>query len=247
MRTLGWLALGSAIAFCAWQAQTGAGDRFILKDVSVEMRDGVTLLADVWLPRAKGRFPVLVYRTPYGKADAPKQWSTFDKAVARGYAVVIQDVRGRYASNGEFDPYCNEGRDGYDTIEWAAAERWSNGAVGTFGLSYPGAVEWLAAVENPPHLKAMVPAMTFSTPRNFFYSGGVFDVSWLDWIWMNIAPDLRKKKNLPGPRSYEEATESWQQTHERMQRFLPLADLPDLKQVAPFYYDWLAHPPADPW
>ena len=247
MRTLGWLALGSAIAFCAWHAQTGAGDRFILKDVSVEMRDGVTLLADVWLPDGKGRFPVLVYRTPYGKAGAPKEWSTFDKAVARGYAVVIQDVRGRYASNGEFDPYRNEGRDGYDTIEWAAAERWSNGAVGTFGLSYPGAVEWLAAVENPPHLKAMVPAMTFSTPRNFFYSGGVFDGSWLDWIWFNIAPDARKRKHLPGPQTRKEAAAAWKTEHERFENFLPMAELPDLKPVAPFYYEWLAHPPASAW
>jgi len=247
MRTLGWLALGSAIAFCAWQAQTGAGDRFILKDISVEMRDGVTLLADVWLPRAKGRFPVLVYRTPYGKAGAPKEWTTFNKAVARGYAVVIQDVRGRYASNGEFDPYRNEGRDGYDTIEWAAAQRWSNGAVGTFGLSYPGAVEWLAAVENPPHLKAMVPAMTFSTPRNFFYSGGVFDGSWLDWIWFNIAPDARKRKHLPGPQTSKEAAAAWKTEHARFENFLPMAELPDLKPVAPFYYEWLAHPPASAW
>src|SRR5215467_2846720 len=247
MRTLGWLALGSAIAFWAWQAQTGAGDRFILKDVPVEMRDGVTLLADVWLPDAKGRFPVLVYRTPYGKDNAPKEWTTFDKAVARGYAVVIQDVRGRYASEGEFDPYQHEGRDGYDTIEWAAGQPWCNGKVATFGLSYPGAVQWLAAVENPPHLTAMVPAMTFSTPRNFFYSGGVFDGSWLDWIWFNIAPDIRKRRSLCGPLSRDEVSARWKQEHQRMQSFLPMAELPDLKEVAPFYYEWLAHPPADPW
>ena len=136
------------------------------------MRDGVTLRANILLPSLEGRFPVLVYRTPYGKDQALGQWNTFDKAVDRGYAVVIQDVRGRYESEGEFDPYKNEGRDGYDTIEWAAAQPWSNGSVGTFGLSYPGAVQWLAALENPPHLKAMVPAMTFSTPRNFFTPAG---------------------------------------------------------------------------
>jgi len=211
------------------------------------MRDGVVLHADVMLPSAEGKFPVLVYRTPYGKDNAPSEWTTFPKAVARGYAVVVQDVRGRYESEGEFTPYQNEGRDGYDTIEWAAAQPWSNGSVGTFGLSYPGAVQWLAAVETPPHLKAMVPAMTFSTPRNFFYSGGVFDGSWLDWIWFNIAPDLRKRKNLPGPKTYDEAAATWKQEHERMQNFLPMGELPDLKQVAPFYSQWLAHPPADPW
>ena len=89
-------------------------------------------------------------------------------------------------------------RDGYDTIEWAASQPWSNGVVGTFGLSYPGAVQWLAAMEAPPHLKAMAPAMTFSSPRNFFYSNGVFDRSWLPWIYVNIAPDIRRKLDLPG-------------------------------------------------
>ena len=78
-----------------------------------------------------------------------QEYTTFRHAVERGYAVVVHDVRGRYASDGEFRPYENEGRDGYDTIEWAARQPWSNGAIGTFGLSYPGAVQWLAAVENP--------------------------------------------------------------------------------------------------
>jgi putative CocE/NonD family hydrolase len=216
-------------------------------DVAVPMRDGVTLRADILLPSAEGKFPALIYRTPYGKHFALKEYTTFAKAVARGYAVVVQDVRGRYASDGEFVAYQNEGRDGFDTIEWAAKQPWCDGNVGTFGLSYPGAVQWLAAVETPPHLKAIVPAMTFSTPRNFFYSGGVFDGSWLDWIWMNIAPDIRRRKNLSGPKTYEEAEEAWKHEHERMQNFLPLSDLPDFKDVAPFYYDWLAHPPADPW
>jgi len=219
----------------------------ITKNVQVPMRDGVVLRADVWLPRPEGRFPTLVYRTPYGKENAPKEWSTFEKLPLRGYAVVIQDVRGRYASDGEFAPYQNEGKDGYDTIEWAAQQQWSDGNIGTFGLSYPGAVQWLAAVENPPHLKAMVPAMTFSTPKNFFYSGGLFDGSWLEWIWMNVAPDLRARKSIEGPKTYKEAEETWKREHARMESYLPLRGLPDLQQAAPFYYQWLAHPPADPW
>lgn len=219
----------------------------LTKDVAVPMRDGVVLRADLLLPSASGRFPTLVYRTPYNKESALRSAKTFSKAVARGYAVVVQDVRGRYASDGEFNAYRNEGHDGFDTIEWAAKQPWSNGDVGTFGLSYPGAVQWLAAMENPPHLKAMVPAMTFSTPRNFFYSGGAFDGSWLDWIWFNIAPDIRRRKDLPGPRTRKEAAEAWKDEHQRMQEFLPLQELPDLKDVTPFYYEWLSHPPADPW
>lgn len=243
------LLLAGALPFLAGTSQQASPSSSlnITKDIAVPMRDGVVLRADLALPATTGRFPTLVYRTPYGKQFALKEGGTFEKAVARGYAVVIQDVRGRYASDGDFLPYQNEGRDGYDTIEWAARQSWSDGNVGTFGLSYPGAVQWLAAVENPPHLKAMVPAMTFSTPRNFFYSGGVFDGSWLDWIWFNIAPDARRRKNLTGPQTRKEAAASWKQDHERIQNFLPLRDLPDLKQVAPFYYEWLSHPPADPW
>ncbi|HEY6385813.1 MAG TPA: CocE/NonD family hydrolase [Candidatus Acidoferrum sp.] len=243
------LLLAAAVPFFAGSSQRAKPSPTlnVTKDVAVPMRDGVVLRADVVLPSATGRFPTLVYRTPYGKQFVLKEGSTPEKAVARGYAVVIQDVRGRYASDGDFSPYQNEGRDGYDTIEWAAHQPWSDGNVGSFGLSYPGAVQWLAAVENPPHLKAMVPAMTFSTPRNFFYSGGVFDGSWLDWIWFNIAPNARCRKNLPGPQTRKEAAAAWKQDHERIQNFLPLRDLPDLKQVAPFYYQWLSHPPADSW
>ena len=219
----------------------------VTKDAPVPMRDGVVLRADILLPSPSGRFPTLVYRTPYNKESALREYKTFEKAIARGYAVVVQDVRGRYASDGEFNAYRNEGQDGYDTVEWAARESWSDGNVGTFGLSYPGAVQWLAAVENPPHLKAMVPAMTFSTPRNFFYSGGVFDGSWLDWIWFNIAPDIRRRKDLPGPKTRKEAAATWEKEHQRLQKFLPLRDLPDLKGISPFYYEWLSHPPADSW
>lgn len=216
-------------------------------NVQVPLRDGTPLAADIVRPRGPGRFPTLVYRTPYGKQNAIHDYTTFRAAAKRGYAVALVDVRGRYASGGDFHAYRHEGQDGYDTIEWAARQSWSDGNVGTFGLSYPGAVQWLAAVENPPHLKAMAPFMTFATPRNFFYSGGVWDGSWLDWNWNSIAPDVRVRRNLPGPRTYQEAIQSWKQRHAGMQAFLPLLDLPDLKDVSPFYYEWLQHSPWEPW
>jgi putative CocE/NonD family hydrolase len=217
------------------------------KDIVVAMRDGVVLRANVLRPKIGGPFPVLVYRTPYGKEEALKDYTTFRHAVERDYVVVVQDVRGRYASAGEFRPYENEGRDGYDTIEWAAKQSWSNGKIGTFGLSYPGAVQWLAAVEDPPHLRAMVPAMTFSTPQNFFYAGGVWDLSWLEWIWDNIAHDARVKKRLPGPKTYKEALTTWNKVGLKMQDTVPLRDVSELKNVAPYYFDWLSHPAEDPW
>ena len=202
------------------------------RNVAVPMRDGVQLRADLLRPSSQGRFPTLVYRTPYGKDDALKEYTTFVHAVERGYAVVVQDVRGRYRSAGEFRPYEREGRDGYDTIEWAAQQPWSNGRVGTFGLSYPGAVQWLAAVESPPHLEAMVPAMTFSTPQNFFYSGGVWDLSWLPWIWQSIE---RRR---------------WNAVKTKMLGALPLdgaVEVEELRTIAPYYNDWLHHPPEDPF
>jgi hypothetical protein len=214
---------------------------------AIPMRDGVILRADILRPSKGGPFPVLVYRTPYGKDNARQEYTTFQHALERGYAVVVEDVRGRYGSQGDFSAYQNEGRDGYDTIEWAAGQPWSNGKVGTFGLSYPGAVQWLAAVENPPHLMAMVPAMTFSSYRNFFYAGGTFDISWIEWIWEDIAPDMRVKLNSSGPRSFDEATASWGKSGLAMESVLPLRDMDGLQGIAPYYYEWLSHPVDDPW
>ncbi len=224
-----------------------AGEPAVERDLPVRMRDGVVLRADLWRPSGSGPFPVLVYRTPYGKRAAPEDYTTVRRAVARGYAVVVQDVRGRYASEGEFDPYRHEGQDGYDTIEWAAAQPWSDGKVGTFGLSYPGAVQWLAAVESPPHLLAMVPAMTFSRPDNFFYSGGVFDLSWIDWIWNNIAPDARVRRKLEGPRTEAEAEAAWPKVREDFRSRLPLGALAEIGKPAPYYFTWMSKPPGVPY
>jgi hypothetical protein len=208
------------------------------------MRDGVNLRADVYRPSGGGRFPVLVFRTPYGKHSTARSDRIHLKAVERGYVVVMQDVRGRHDSDGIFEPYRQEGTDGYDTIEWAAAQAWSDGRIGTYGLSYPGAVQWLAAIEVPPHLVAMAPAMTFSTPRKFFYMNGIFDLSWLPWIYQYVAPDARRRLGLP---SGGDAEHEWPAVAQEYQSWLPLRDLPWLRQEAPYYFEWLAHPPQDPW
>ncbi len=214
------------------------------RDVAVPMRDGVVLRADIYRPAGAGKFPVLVFRTPYGKHNAASSDGVHEKAVARGYAVVMQDVRGRYASGGHFDPYRQEGADGYDTIEWAARQPWSDGRVGTYGLSYPGAVQWLAALEAPPHLLAMAPAMTFSSPRRFFYMNGIFDRSWLPWIYENIAPDARRRLGMPDD---GDAEAKWRSVAGDYQSWLPLRDLPWLRKEAPYYFEWLSHPPEDAW
>ena len=117
LRCLTLLAILNASIFSVAQKASGSGAGFLAeKNVPVAMRDGVILRADVMRPKSAGPFPVLVYRTPYGKENALKDYTTFTHAVERGYAVVIQDVRGRYDSAGEFIPYQQEGKDGYDTI-----------------------------------------------------------------------------------------------------------------------------------
>src|SRR5258708_3641507 len=119
--------LQSAVLFAT---ALGAQVPVVDSNVAVPMRDGVVLRADLWRPNRTGRFPTLVYRTPYNKRASDAALSTATKAVARGYAVLLQDVRGRYASDGEFVAYQQEGHDGFDTIEWAAAQPWSTGDVG---------------------------------------------------------------------------------------------------------------------
>jgi hypothetical protein len=213
----------------------------ILQNVECRTRDGVVLRADVHRPDGGDRFPVLLIRTPYDKTGY-RDDTLVRAAVGRGYAVVTQDVRGRYASDGTFDPYRQEGRDGYDAVEWAAAQAWSNGRVGMAGLSYPGAVQWLAAVETPPHLVSVFPAMCFSSGRRFFYFGGAFDLSWIPWIANNIAPDVRRRQKLAGPLTTRDARQAWRSTGRDAYRHVPLNTLPLLRDVAPWYYEWLDHP-----
>jgi uncharacterized protein len=145
-------------------------------DVPVPMRDGVVLRADVYRPAGEGPWPVIVARTPYDKSDAAEliyidPWA----AVRCGFITVVQDVRGRFASEGGGDwrPMEHEAEDGVDTIAWAARLPGSNGNVGMWGLSYLGNVQWLAAAEGPPELKAIVPQFTFHRADDgLAYRGG---------------------------------------------------------------------------
>ena len=125
----------------------------------VRMRAGVELSADVYRPDADGRFPVILNRTPYTKTGALSGGRYY---AARGYVYVAMDVRGRGDSDGKFVPYRNDGRDGYDAIEWSAVQPWSTGKIGTIGGSYNGRIQWLAAVEQSPHLTTMIALVLMS-------------------------------------------------------------------------------------
>ena len=210
------------------------------------MRDGVTLRADVYRPDGEARVPAILVRTPYSKG-ARDESAFVRAAVARDYAVVVQDVRGRYESGGSFDPYRQERHDGFDSVEWAATQSWCNGRVAGSGLSYPGAAQWLAAVEAPPHLACIFPAMCFASARHFFYFGGAFDFSWIPWIANNIAPEERRRRGLAGPRSGREARTEWTRIADATYRYQPLNGLALLKEVAPWYFEWLDHPEDGPY
>ena len=153
-------------------------------NVMVPMRDGTRLATDVFRPNAPGKFPVLVNRGPYGKDQyiANPDHSTWFFP-AHGYIVLSQDCRARFGSEGDYyNPVFQEAADGYDTVEWAATQEWSNGRVGTTGQSYLGATQYTLATTNPlpPHLQTMAP---FSASSDFhqswvYHTGGAMEWGW---------------------------------------------------------------------
>jgi putative CocE/NonD family hydrolase len=219
----------------------------VVRNVMVPMRDGVRLATDLYLPatsgaRASGRFPTLISRTPYDKAGlrAESEWYA-----QRGYAVVAQDVRGRSGSEGQFYPFIQEGRDGYDAIEWAAAQDWSNGKVGTFGASYLAWDQYRAAMERPPHLAAMfanVGGADFY--QEFGYPGGAPNLGWAIWILKSAETSPQAEANPEAKRVLTRILEdpgNWlrQSPRERASVFEPF---PVHRRI---YEDFVAHPQFD--
>jgi putative CocE/NonD family hydrolase len=160
-----------------------------LLHVRAPMRDGVHLDTNVFHPPGPARYPVILIRTPYGKgADFPPGYASF---VEHGYAVVLQDVRGRYGSEGVFDALNQEGPDGYDTLNWIAAQPWSDGKVGMIGGSYLGIAQWRVALLNNPHLKAIFPVVSGSDDYldRFYSPGGAMKLGHrLLWLSQNLTP-----------------------------------------------------------
>jgi putative CocE/NonD family hydrolase len=169
-------------------------------DVPVPMRDGTILKADVYRPGGGGMYPVLVQRTPYDKRSplgglplAPLI------AVSRGYIVVQQDTRGRFASDGEWSPWTHEQADGHDTVRWAAELAGSTGAVGMFGASYTGNTSWVAAIDGPPELRAIVAQVTWSEPNDgLFMRGGALELGLNGW-WTLFTGLADLPRRVAGP------------------------------------------------
>ena len=221
----------------------------IERNVVMKTRDGVALRADIYRPAGEGTFPVLLQRTPYNKVNAAEFGST---AAGRGFMVVVQDVRGRYQSDGQWYPFKNETADGYDTVEWAAVLPHSNGKVGMFGGSYVGATQMLAAIGHPPHLAGICPVVTASNyHENWTYQGGAFE-QWFNQSWTSgLAQDTVNRAVEAGSNAMVGST------------VLPLKKYPlyNLQlqgdqadwtaHFAPYFLDWLDHPLYDsywkPW
>ncbi len=162
------------------------------RGTDIPMRDGLKLSTDLYLPKTDQKVPVILTRTPYKKEMSELEGRFYAR---RGYAVAIQDVRGRFASPGEWEPFVNEKEDGYDTIEWLAAQPWCTGKVGMIGGSYLGWVQWWAASQNPPHLACIIPNVAPPDPFfNFPYEYGVFfiwgGIWWADIVEQNATGDL---------------------------------------------------------
>ncbi|RMD81566.1 MAG: CocE/NonD family hydrolase [Candidatus Dadabacteria bacterium] len=225
----------------------------IERDVMVPMRDGVRLATDVYRPDDGRRHPVLVNGHPYDNDHfLATHELLFSPLVAaqRGYAVVVQEARGRGGSEGVWRPYGKEGPDAYDTVEWAARQPWSNGRVGIYGACALGWAGIQGAVEAPPHLRAVFAYMTATNyHRGWTYSDGAFELGFqLSWVWTILAPDTISRLEVPADRraEYLRRLEEAKRDVRRSAAYLPLIDFPPYQDgVAPYWREWLEHPSYD--
>jgi putative CocE/NonD family hydrolase len=206
----------------------------VLYDVGVPMPDGVRLSADVYLPtESDGPYPTILYRTPYSnQMDYLIERANF--FAQNGYAVVCQDVRGRYDSGGEFKRWTSEFDDGHETLEWVGAQPWCDGNVGMDGASYLGYVQWQAAIGGSKYLKCIVPqVMGGDLHESPHYQGGAFQLA-LNATW-SFRTDARTMQEIDG---YD-----WG----RLLHTLPVRDVPAAAgRSVPDFVDWVDNPDFGP-
>jgi hypothetical protein len=232
------------------------------KNVPMRTRDGVTLYADVIHPDTDGRFPVLLSRTPYGKRGLDDPNGPYSLYAQHGYISIIQDCRGRFESEGEYDTIFQEIPDGYDAVEWAARLPWSNGRVGTTGQSYLGLTQYMIACNDPmpPSLEVMAPVSASSDYHAswIYHTGGVSLWGWmipyaifkgLNTLKRKQRPDLMEKMKeyvergeFPIPRHTRFGLNAFTPLTDRWYRHLPIKDWGELlKETAPYVAEHIKH------
>jgi putative CocE/NonD family hydrolase len=252
-----WLKLGFAIALLAAAtaaAQQTAEQKYkvvVERDVMVPMTDGTRLAIDVYRPDAPGKFPALVERTPYDKTKSSEiQVGAHTYFAERGYVFLVQDTRGRFASEGSFYPFLDDAwlqnRDGYDTVQWIAGQPWSDGKVGVLGGSYTGQTAYMLAPTQPPALKAMFVRESASDLfDHWVYRGGAFELGFLAaWSARTLGPDIaaraagRDNADL-AKRRLDAALASQDKDYWH----LPLNSYPPLRWAPgwQYFYDWIGH------
>ena len=220
--------------------------------IPLPLGDGTMTYVDVFRPDAPGKFPALLQRTPYDKSSPNSRSGPVDaiRGAMNGYAMVIQDVRGRHSSEGEFYTFVNEAEDGFNSVEWVAGQPWCNGKVGMYGVSYVGATQWLSAKAKPPSLVAIAPGVTAADyHEGWAWQGGAFELGFnLSWAvgplvaanWDNLS--RRLGLSMEGLAEVVRAKDNLTEGY----LHLPTQDMPHLKNgLADYYYDWLAHPDYD--
>ncbi len=205
-------------------------------NVMIPLRDGIRLAADIYRPAKSGQYPVVLIRTPYGKTNKEHRYDLMGGIFAsHGYVVVVQDVRGRYGSEGNWYPFVNEPIDGVDSLQWVRDQEWSSGKVGMFGLSYFGSTQWLASPFDETGLTTFIPIVTAQSTYDLFFNRGVLKFN-QTFIWHYLTEE-RRSKNFDAV--------DW----EKALKHLPLIKADDaLENDNPAYNDWIKHPvPDDFW
>ncbi|GHU05757.1 putative peptidase [Alphaproteobacteria bacterium] len=228
-------------------------DILVERDVPIPMRDGAIMVADIYRPKAEGRFPVLLENTSYDRrVSTDIRMSTHSFFVPRGYVLVVRSSRGRFGSEGAFDLYKAERNDGYDAVEWAALQPWSNGRVGLVGKSLAGQSLFHAAASRPPHLVCAMAALTGADLwREWYYRGGAMEFAFLAyWTAGILGQDMAERALDP------EALQSWVDL-----QALYLADQAEYSSIVPIsrfrparisksvniFADLAAHPTDGPY
>lgn len=223
-------------------------------DSRMTTRDGVPLAADVYRPADDACHPVLLHRTPYDRTNPTLVSALVADPVwlaRRGYAVVVQDVRGRFGSGGEIDFFHQELDDGYDAVEWAAAQPWSDGNIGSYGSSYHAMTTFQAVAARPPHLRAALAMVGATDLAPTVRPGGLFELGFLATYALSHSVEALRRVDLPGDERAAVLGRIATALADPVSAVarLPLTGLDVLgdRAIAPFWSEWLDHEPGDPY